>query len=110
MDMLVQGCEGVESSEDVVQTTHIPQRPLHDFSEGGNDEGSGDDLCFDEYMAYQEQGAGIGNQWYTCIAILVKNLNLQEGMEGKNSSQGGYMNLANYKLLQGSKGGQEGEV
>ena len=45
--MLVQGHEG---SEDVIQTTHIPQGPLHDFSEGGNDEGSGDDLYFDEYM------------------------------------------------------------
>jgi hypothetical protein len=57
MDIVVQESDEVQSSEDIVQRSQIPQRSLHGFADVNNHEGSQDDLYFDEYMAQQEHGA-----------------------------------------------------
>jgi hypothetical protein len=33
-----------------------------------------------------EQGVDIGNQWFICITILVKNLNMKEGIKDEDDS------------------------
>jgi hypothetical protein len=57
MDIAVQESDEVQSSEDIVQRSQIPQRSLHGFADVNNHEGSQDDLYFDDYMAQQEHGA-----------------------------------------------------
>jgi hypothetical protein len=51
MYILVQERDEVQSSEDINQTIQIPQQSIHNFGDVGNDDGSEDDLCFDECMA-----------------------------------------------------------
>ena len=53
---MVQESDEQLSSEDIVECTQVLEQVQHDSALVSTEGGSGDELCFDDYMAQQEFG------------------------------------------------------